>query len=72
MESPTNVLGVTTFVLNQVVLRDIWECTLGGNPKVGLMQKIKLKITTAPSACSRILGDLSINQGYKGRFFKQE
>ena len=46
MESPTNVLGVTTFVLNQVVLRDIWECTLGGNPKVILMRKIKLKIST--------------------------
>ena len=72
MESPTNVLGVTTFVLNQVVLRDIWECTLGGNPKVGLMRKIKLTITTAPSACRRILGDLSINQGYKERLFMQE
>ena len=50
--------------------RDIWECTLGGDHKVGLMQKIKLKITTAPAACSRILGDLGINLGYKGRFFQ--
>ena len=58
-------------------LRTHWtEVSLTGHmvhlyviPQVGLVLGSELTITTAPSACSRIFEDLSINQGCKEKAF---